>query len=242
MYLCRDFMTEYTEGIVLHLGRHTDKMRILYAYTRSRGRASYAVYGLHGKSGKIPVASMQPLSLVGLEVSHPASENSLPTLRTAHLLYTSQRQIPDIRRQAIAIFLAEVLYRTLTLPQEDAQLFDYLRDLIQILDTTPSPENLHLCFMLQFARYMGFSPMLDSEESVWDMQLSEMRLLQPEHDDFFLPAETRLLRLLEEDHTHQLPRSQRQQLLHKLCRYYELHIDGFTTPKSLDVLEQLFDE
>ncbi len=234
-------MAEYTEGIVLHLSRFSDRAYILHTYTRSHGRMQYLVYGLHNKKGNIPPAAVEPLSLIGMETSDSLSGQRMPTLKQAHLLYSSAHLQPDIRRKTVALFLAEVLTRSLHLPMEDTDLFDYLRQLIRYLDTTPSPENIHLLFMLQFAHYLGFTPTLEEDGEILDMQLGEMLSLRPQHDDFFTEAETSLLRQLESDHTLSISRTTRQQLLRKLCRYYELHIDGFQTPKSLDVLEEIFD-
>ena len=230
-------MTEYTEAIVLHLSRHTDKAYILHTYTLQHGRMQYLVYGVHSKKQQTPAAALESFSLIGIEAHYPASSDALPTLKQAHLLFTPKNRPADIRRQTIAIFLAEVLYRSLRLPMEDPQLFRYLSQTVSLLDSSPAPENLHLIFMLQFAHYMGFSPTLD-ETDTNDPSFDFLSA----NENFFTPDENKLLLNLEYNNALPVTRKMRQQLLHQLCRYYELHIDGFQTPKSLDILEEIFDE
>lgn len=237
--ILRSFMTEYTEGIVLHISRHTDRTHILHSYTQAHGRMQYLVYGLYGRKSQVHVAALEPLSWIGMEVQQVGSNQQIGTLKQVHPLYISKRPLSDICRKTVAIFLAEVLSRTLCLPLQDLQLFEYLKQLVQYLDTTPSPENLHLVFMLQFAQYLGFTPALEICDEVADVPLGEMLLCQDQ--PFFTQEEAILLRKLRKEHSLVLNRSVRQQLLRKLCSYYEFHIDGFRTPKSLDVLEEIFD-
>ena len=189
-------------AIVLSLQPYSDRAHILHAYTREHGRTNYMLYGL-GK--KQPQALYAPLSL--LEIAVSPSSKSLPSLKEAHLAFVPQHLHTDMRRQTVALFIAEVLYRTLRHPMADEALFDFIASTIRFLDTTEQPENIHIAFLIHLAAHLGFAI---NEET---------------HPDLLTLPQSR---------------SARQKQLRALCDYFALHIDGWQTPLSLDVLTEVF--
>lgn len=150
-------MLTTTEAIVLSLQPYNDKAHILHAFTRKSGRINYIVYGIGRKKS---AAQYAPLSLVELTADMQPNR-SFQTLRQTRLTYIPTQLPTDLRRRTVALFLAEILYRTLRHPMEDPALFDYLSDMTQELDTTPNPENLHIRFLVGLAAQMGFG--IDAE-------------------------------------------------------------------------------
>ena len=203
-----------TEAIVLHLQHHSDRISILHLYTRESGRMAYLVYGINGKRAHAQRAALQPFSLVEIEAVHHAGR-TMQQLSKAHLNYVPQQSGSDIRRRTVGMFMAEILLRTLTHPLADDYLFAWLRQMVVELDTTPHPENLHLQFMTGLTDFLGITPDWEQEDPV--------------------------LQQLADGESPLLSRPQRQQLLDRLCRYYAGEIDGFQTPASLAVLEELYD-
>lgn len=145
-------MLTTTEAIVLSLQPYNDKAHILHAFTRAGGRVNCMVYGLGRKKS---AAQYSPLSLVELTADMQPNRQ-FQTLRQARLLYTPTQLPTDFRRQTVAIFLAEVLFRTLRHPMEDPELFLYLTSVVRELDNTPEPENLHIRFLVGLATLLGF--------------------------------------------------------------------------------------
>ena len=197
------------EAIVLGLIRHTDRASILRAYTRTHGRVNYMVYGR--SSRRQPLMAMQmPLSEV--EITSSGKEDPLsgtmPTLKEISLTHVPHCIPNDLRRQSVALFIAEILASLLVHPMADEQLYDFLRDTIADLDESPDTENVHLRFLHGLCMHLGVA--IDEEQ----------------HPELFLRPTSR---------------HERQQLLGALCAYLEQQMDGFRTPKSLDVLMELFD-
>ncbi len=147
-----------TPAIVLSLQPYSDKAHILHTYTRTHGRINLLVYGVGKKKS---AAVYAPLSLTEITFDYQPAR-TLPPLRQCRLLYVPQQTMLDPRRQAVALFLAEVLYRTLRHPLEDADLFAYLATVVPELDTTPEPQHLHLRFLVSLAAYLGFA--IDPEQ------------------------------------------------------------------------------
>lgn len=139
-------------AIVLSLQPHSDRAHILHTYTQEQGRMNYMVYGLGKKKSQ---ALYAPLSILEMEIS--STSKALPSVKEAHLAYVPQNIHTDMRRQTVALFLAEVLYRTLRHPMSDNALFDFIENAVYLLDSTAHPENLHLAFMIHLAAHLGFA-------------------------------------------------------------------------------------
>ncbi len=241
------------EAIVLHLSKYSDKASILHVYTRQHGRMAYMVYGLHSKSGKARAAVFEPMAHIEITANHIPNKQ-IQQLKEAHLHFIAPNTRTDMRRRTVSLFLAEILYRTLLHPMADEPLFAWLVEQIQALEQAVEPENLHLHFLLGLTEFLGITPMLDESGVLLEMHSGELVSYKPLHSDYFSQQETSVLHRLLERRANgaslqlnpnstslQLSRKERQSLLEKLCRYYELHITDFQTPKSLAVLEELFD-
>lgn len=145
-------MKQTTQAIVLGLKKHTDKMSLLQVYTKAEGRLALQVYGAHGKH-KIK-AAYQPLSIVELTyTTHP--NRSVATVDAIDPIFLPEQVYTDIRRQSIALFVTEMLMLTLTHPQQDEPIYEFLDDFVHELNGNPAPENLHILFMMQLAELLG---------------------------------------------------------------------------------------
>ncbi len=225
-----------TQGIVLHLQKYKDKTSILHTYTQDAGRVQYIV---HITKKNNLMAQLQPLSIIEIEANTSHSSAQMPHVKSVRLMEVPQDT--DIRRLTVSIFIAEILYKILRHPLPDEPLFDYLVQTIQDLNTSATIENCHLQFMINLTHYLGIMPNIDTEADWLDMQTGLTTATQPAHKDFFDKDEIRLLNALSFSTDVNISRATRQQLIDKLCRYYELHLNDFYIPKSLDILKELFD-
>lgn len=206
-------MNVSSKAIVLHTTRVSDRTSILHLYTRECGRIPYYVYGTSSrKSAK--QAMLMPLAMLDIEAVHMENRD-VQQLRDWQLAYVASSTMADIYRRTEALFIAEILYRTLTHPLADPLLFDFLADTLEALETRPDPENVHLEFLFGFIEYLGFAIDMDN------------------------PANLPFLPIV--DHTP-ITHSRRQDLLRLLMKYYEEHLPDFRTPKSLDVMIQVFND
>ena len=192
-----------TDAIVLSLQPHSDKAHLLHAYTRAGGRVNYMVYGLGRKHA---IGMYTPLSLIQITADY--SPSKLPAIKEASPLNNNQSLLtPNIYKQTISLFIAEVLYHVLRHPMVDEPMFDFLVESIKALNQTGQPQNFHLQFLVDFAAKLGFA--------------------MPE-------SPTPLT-------SNPLTRAERQRTLKALCDYFAEHVETWETPKSLDVLIEVFD-
>lgn len=197
-----------TEAIVLGLHKRTDKLSILQVYTLQEGMLQLQVYGANSK--KKSQAAYMPLAVVELTYELPPNR-PIGVISSIDTVYLPEQIYTDVRRQAIAFFVAEMITLTLTHPLQDRQTYDYLRSFIRQLNDASEPENTHLLFLVRLAELLGIGTPPIAEHYA--------------DESSFLP----------------LNRSQRQEHLRALCEWYLTHIDTFRMPKSLDVLVEVFD-
>ena len=231
-------MKTTTKAILLHVSKYSDRASVLHAYTLLNGRLSFMLYGARSRTKGGQLAAFEPLSLVEIEYSSAVGRD-MPVIGRLSLDYIPSNTVSDIRRRTVAVFIAEVLMRTLRHPEPDEVLFGFLSSTVQQLDTTPCPENFHLSFLLQFTRFLGIMPSLSEFGGMLDIPTGIIHSFPT--DICFTADETAALVEIMQDINLVLTRQQRQFLLTKLCLYYQYHLTDFSDPKSLDVLKEIFD-
>lgn len=153
--LLTDFYTPMqttTTAIILSVQRYSDRASIVRAYTRACGRSNYIVYGLGSRRKGAGVYT--PMSIVELTLKQDAGRD-MATIVDAHLAYVPKRMGTDIRRQTVALFVAELLQNTLRHPLRDDALFDRVMMTAVELDEAEDIENVHLRCMVELAMHLG---------------------------------------------------------------------------------------
>ena len=147
-----------TPAIVLNLQRRSDTSHVLHTYTRACGRVNYMVYGAGSK--KKSSAIYAPLSVVELTADIRA-DRPLPAVKEARLLYVPEAM--DLRRQSVALFIAEVLYMVLRHPMQDEVVYRFLDATVHDLMEAEDVENVHIRFLSGFANALGIGVNEDEE-------------------------------------------------------------------------------
>ena len=239
-------MQANTAGIILHTTKFSDSATIATVFTREFGRVSYMLYGVNKKKSGNRAALLQPLSLVELVVKHAPGKDIqyIKEMRLEHQ-FTG---IPfDSVKNSLALFLAEILFKTLRQTEPDDVLFQFLENSILQLDSSHDGiANFHLVFLQKLSRYLGFEPNTEESGKYFDLMNGVFLNEKPLHVHFLLPEVTvSFSALLETDyatmHKLALTRENRSILLRGLIEYYRLHITEFHNLHSLAVLQSLFD-
>jgi len=155
----------------------------------------------------------------------------------------------DPVKSSVALFLAEILHKSLREEEPNEELFDFLDTHIQFLDLADQgTANFHLYFLLRLTRHLGFSPEVPPpQEGLWfDLSSGTFSQSPPLHGSFLTPDLTTLLiRFLSVQAsdlgTIGIDRARRNELLDGILRYYYLHLEGLAEIKSHKVLHDLFD-
>lgn len=236
-------MTYTTRGIVLHYIKYSETSVIVRIYTELFGLQSYIINGVRNNKAKIKINALQPLSLLEMVVHH-RSKNGLQRIREAS--NSPFISIPyNSIKCSLALFLTELLYKSIREEEANAGLFGFLFHSIQILDiTTDNCANFHLLFMIKLSKFLGFYPngKYSKSTSFFDLREGVFDKKQPEHPDYMPPSLCIYLNQLfhysyNDLNKIKIPSEHRKELLHSLIEYYVLHLSGMKSIKSHKVLE-----
>lgn len=213
-----------THGVVFRLTKYGETSIIVSIFTSQFGLQSYIVNGVRSKSGKGKIALYQPLTPLDLVVYHKES-GGIMRIKETKCLYPFQNITTDVKKTTIALFIEELVNKTIKEEAHPAELCDFLiRSLIH-LDTTDKPGNFHLTFMVRLSRHLGFQPQNATE-------VLGGRVMDYDEEDV-------LNRILKDNSDVPVTNQQRRNILDALLRFYSMHVENFGQMKSLSVLREI---
>lgn len=234
-----------TKAIVLKALKYGDTSLIVKAFTASDGLKSYLLKGvLASKKGKLKTAYFQPLTQLELVANHK-NKGTLEQIREAKVSYYYQSLHTDISKNAMALFLAETLVNSIHEEEQNNHLFDFVEIALQWLDTNKKVANFHLFFLLKLTKYLGFYPDTEhSEANYFDLlegRFTNTLTLNPNlSEENLIYFKTFLGTNFDAIDSIKMSKNSRQELLQSLMLYFELQLQGFRKPKSLAVLNEVF--
>ncbi|WP_194767005.1 DNA repair protein RecO [Tamlana sp. I1] len=234
-----------TNAIVLSKLKFKDNDLIVKCFTQQKGVVSFILRGvLKSKKAQNKAAYFQPLSQIEIVVDYKPNR-SLQSIKETKLsvIYTSLHS--QVVKSSIVLFLSEVLTSTLHEEEQDEALYSYLENTLLWLDNQSEYANFHLLFLLKLTKYLGFYPDT-SDIDFPNFNLNEGRFeLKPVYKHNISGENLNLLKQLLNTSFDTLPQlkmnaKQRQSFLSMMLLYFELHLGSFKSPKSLQVLNQVF--
>ena len=240
-------MIQKTRGLVLHTIKYTDNSVISHIYTEAFGRLSFLLSGTRGKKSPVRINLLQHLSILEMEV-YIKQTRDLQRVKEIKL-HENFSSIPyNPVKNAVALFLAEILYRTLQEQEPNLPLFSYLLNAIKILDLSEKGyANFHLLFLLGLTRHLGFFPRNNytSSREYFDMENALFTEKQPPHPHYISPPASRYIPAFmkctfEEMNKVKLNGAIRNILVTGILDFYRFHLPGMGQVKSLSVLKEIF--
>lgn len=221
-------MLHKTRGIVFRFTKYGETSIIVNIFTESFGLQSYIVNGVRSSSAKSSkIALYQPLTLLDLVVYHRDTAN-INRIKEIKCSYPFQSVAIDVRKSTIAMFMAEVINKSVKDQSQPGDVFEFLYNSIVALDlASDGVENFHLVFLLKLSRYLGFGAHKANEVVGGRFATEE--------------TEADLAALLKSDFEN-LPhfsKIQRAALLDLLLIFFADHIDSFGEVKSVAVLREV---
>lgn len=240
-------MLTATEGIVLHFIKYGESSVIATVFTREFGRQSYILNASRSRKSPNKASLLQPLFLVDI-VAYQKNNRDIQRIKEIKINQVYQNIPFDITKSTQAIFLAEILYKTLHEQEGYDELFDFIKHVLLYFDLMEEGwSNFHLYFLFRLTEYLGFMPDLSEVgfEGWLDLRKGAIVPFEPSHP-FFAHKEATghlmklaVLKIDELGHL-KISRDMRDYLLSVLLDYYQLHFEGLGEVKSLKVLQELF--
>ncbi|MCX6246541.1 MAG: DNA repair protein RecO [Bacteroidetes bacterium] len=236
-------MLHPTRGIAIHSTKFSETSSVVKIYTELFGLQSYLVKGIRKPNARIKPGLFQPLTLLDLVVYHK-DKTSLQSLKEVNYSHPYQSIPFDIRKSSLALFIDELIYKTIHEEEPHPELFSFLHDTCLRLDRSPNNLSLfHLVFSLHLTKYLGCMPQMNYSGTKPFLNLREggFQSSEPEHRDCLDPSMSHLffqLMQTPEDTcaSLQVPAKTRDLLLESILLYYRLHVPGFREMQSHLVL------
>ncbi len=238
-------MVVHTNAIVISALKYAEADLIVKCYTQKSGLKTYMLRGiLKSRKGKFKASLFQPLTQLELVAKHK-DKGTLEYLQDAKMLTHYQTLHTDVVKSAMVMFISEMLKNTIHEEEENEELYHYLENTFNWLDSHSDIANFHLLFLLKLTRYLGFYPE-DSERDLMYFNLLDGVFQHSSTNTYCVDGELlQNLKLLlgtnfETLHNIKLTKTNRSELLDLILNYYQLHIESFKKPKSLKVLHEIF--
>jgi DNA repair protein RecO (recombination protein O) len=239
-------MLHKTRGIVLKTTDYSESSVVVQVFTEKFGLQSYLVNGVKKPKSKIKLNMLQPLHLLEMIVYHKANGTlqRISELRNQPVL----QSIPyDVIKSSIALFIDEVLYKSLKHHSEDEPLFHFIFKAVELLDRSEAGlANFHIYFLWRLTKYLGFYPdrTLEKEGRFFDLKEGSYSLHQPLHlliiDESLIIDFSKLIGASFEKLSQiNISSASRKALLAKTLDYYRLHIESFGEVRSHLILEEV---
>jgi DNA repair protein RecO (recombination protein O) len=239
-----------TKGIVLRTVRYGETSLVVTMFTALFGLQSYLLNGVRTstRKGTAKAVLYQPSAILDLVVYHNDLKQ-LQRVKEAQWSVVYQNILSDVRKNAITLYMVELLTKCLKQPEAHADLFYFVEHAFVELDACEEriAANYPLFFAVHLPVFFGFrvhdnysarNCFLDLQEGVFveerpsppyfleDKQaFVTSQVLKAQH-----PAELSELRL-----NHDF----RRNLLLAYEKYYALHVQDFGSLRSLPVLREI---
>lgn len=239
-----------TRGIVFRTVKYGETSVITEIYTEAKGLHTFIAGGVRSAKSRMPFGLFQPMSVVELVSYFKEDAKTLHRIRELRAAEVYSALPFDIRRGAVALFMAEICRKSVQEAHENQDLFDFLLDHLRCLDTTPHPlANLHLHFLIGLSALLGFQPHSDPDEDAalyLDLKEGLYSELPPVHGQFLDPDQSAHFQSLAglppaQCHELHISRAERKLLLQKLLTFYQLHVPDFSDIHTPDILEMIME-
>lgn len=219
-------------------------------FTELFGLQSYLVNGVRttSKKGAGKASLFQPAAILDL-VAYHNEFTGLQRLREYKWDFLYQHILSNVHKNAVALFMVELLTKCLKQPEASPDLFYFTEDALRRLDDAGDAVtgNYPLFFALHLAVFFGFRINDEFSETKHYLDLQEGSFVQdqPVHQYYLVDREaaavSHILKIMQPQELEQvyLNQEMRRRIMYGLEQFYALHIPEFGTLRTLPVLREI---
>jgi DNA repair protein RecO (recombination protein O) len=219
-------------------------------FTELFGLQSYLVNGVRAtpKKGTAKANLFQPAAVLELIAYHNEFKN-LQRLKEFKWAELNQELFSNIWKNAVAVFMIELLTKCVKQPEANNELFYFAEDALHHLNEANETvtANFPLFFALHLAVFFGFRISDEYAETKNYLDLQEGRFVeeQPKHPHYLQDKEaaavSHILKIMQPSELQDVALNQemRRRIMHAVEQYYIFHVSDFGTMKTLPVLREI---
>ena len=239
-------MLEKTRGIILQKIKYGDTSIISHVYTENFGRKSLLFKGVRTKKSRLKANLLQNLFILNFEIYNKEGKDLLLVKEFSNEISFTDFPYNPVKSSQ-ALFLSEILSKCLLEEVSNSPLFNFLINSFEYFDLHNNISNFHLAFLMKLTPYLGILPSSPqkSDQVIFDLREGVFTDTTPLHSEF---ADKNLSAILyyfynnnyDDSLKIRLNKSQRNDMLDQILKFYTIHNYRVDNLKSLGVLRELF--
>jgi DNA repair protein RecO (recombination protein O) len=229
-------MLHKTRGLVLNYIKYKETSVIVKIFTEQFGLQSYLVNSVRSAKSKNKIALFQPLTFLDMVV-YKNDKKDIQRLSEFRGIVPFKTIPYDHNKSASALFLAEILHKSLSTEEGQTQLFEFLLKSFSSfdLDETPNRHNFHLIFLYQLTYHFGLSAtakeMMRQIETWLPYTIEERELCE-----FCLSN----IENFEDKEDLKISNQERKLVLNAILTFLQQNFSSLNHLKSLDIIKTLY--
>lgn len=232
--------------VVLHTIKHSDKGIVVNGYSNTKGRCAYYFYASKKNHN---MALLTPLSLLDGIVFQRHSigvGSGLPILKEIDVSHNLHNIKSDIKKNCIAIFMCELINKTIKEESPNENLFDFITNSVLVLNSAEKGiENFHLYFCATICKILGYMPNdnYSKDKNYFDFTIGQFSDKYNE-STCFPPLYSTLLHTILTTPITEISKIEcsgknRSEFLEFLIKYLGFHLGMELNIKSLPILSEI---
>lgn len=233
-------MRQKINGILLRRTKYQDNRNILSVYTLQHGLRSYIVTIGQSKRSRLKPGLLSPLNqLEFIEEARPLREIHTLSELSVGIVYESLYIDPV--KSAQAVFINEVLIKTLREQDANKELYNFIAVKLKELDHAAPAPDFHLHFLVELSWFLGFYPnnTYSQKRCLFNLQEGVFTDEPPIHPYFSDSEVSYGISCLLTGEKANFTKKSRGEVLNQLLLFYRLHLPGFGELKSHAVLSEI---
>ena len=237
-----------TDAIVISNLKYNDSSLIVTCYCEKIGLKSFIVKGvLKSKKGLMRRSFFQPLNIISIVTSLQKNKpQKLHFFKEIKIIEPLQKIHLDIKKNNIALFISEILKKTL--PEDggvNIKLFYFLKKSILDLERKKISSAFYLKFLTELSGFLGFYPNMENIDNPF-FDLETGCFSETENPDNSIKGESlgKFKKILNTDidqiNLISISKNYRKDILSNLIQYFRIHLQSFNNLKSYKILNDLF--
>jgi len=232
--------------IVLHTIKYKESGVILQGYSDRNGRESFFLNRSKNSKRSSLLSQLHPLSIIEATPSS-LSFGDMTTIKEFSLPYKLESIRSNIFKSSIAIFISELLYKTIKEEECNHKMYLFLTDAILRLEAINNGiANFHAYFTVMLCEHLGYLPKIKNtpEEPFFDIP-SASYAVSESNLSFNAKNSATLVQLASSEYNNlsdiKLTGAARGEFIKEMLRYLSFHSGYGIEVESLDVLHEVFE-
>jgi len=240
-------MLEKTNAIVIKSLKYGDTSLIVNCYCENFGLQVFILKGILNsrKSKSLKKSLFEPLNIIEIILSRKKG-NNMGYIKEAKLKFPYVDIPFNINKKNVLFFLNEFLFEVLKKDEtKNISLFKYLYNALVWFDSSKRISNFLVKFMFDLTKFLGFHPNVENNKlSYFDLQNGCLTNTKPKGK--FIKGKLKNTMILFLGTTFdkviliKLNKIERIKLFNYALDYFKLHLQGFNKPKSISILNEIY--